>query len=143
MEFSVEPTPNPTSPGRLAEILAAPGFGKYFTDHMVTVEWTPEAGWHDARVRPYGPLSLDPATHVFHYGQSIFEGFKAYRQPDGGIATFRPEFNGERFNRSAHRLALPELAVEDFVAGVRCAGVRRTPPGCRTAARPASTCGRS
>ncbi|HVT21159.1 MAG TPA: branched-chain amino acid aminotransferase [Mycobacteriales bacterium] len=116
LEFSVEPTPHPTSPERLAEILAAPGFGKYFTDHMVTVEWTPEAGWHDARVRPYGPLSLDPATHVFHYGQAIFEGFKAYRQPDGGIATFRPAFNGERLNRSAQRLALPELPVEDFVA---------------------------
>jgi branched-chain amino acid aminotransferase len=115
LEFSVEQTPHPTSPERLAEILAAPGFGKHFTDHMVTVEWTPDAGWHNARVRPYGPLSLDPATHVFHYGQAIFEGFKAYRQPDGGIATFRPAFNGERFNRSAHRLALPELPVETFV----------------------------
>ncbi|HWC34355.1 MAG TPA: branched-chain amino acid aminotransferase [Mycobacteriales bacterium] len=116
VEFSVEPTSQPTSPERLAEILAAPGFGKYFTDHMVTVEWTPDAGWHNARVRPYGPLSLDPATHVFHYGQAIFEGFKAYRQPDGGIATFRPGFNAERFNRSAHRLALPDLPLEDFVA---------------------------
>lgn len=115
LEFSVEPTPHPTSAERLAEILAAPGFGKHFTDHMVTIEWTPDAGWHDAQVRPYGPLSLDPATHVFHYGQAIFEGFKAYRQPDGGIATFRPGFNAERFNRSAHRLALPALPVEDFV----------------------------
>ena len=67
-------------------------------------------------LRPYGPLSLDPATHIFHYGQSIFEGFKAYTQPDGGIATFRPEANGERFTRSAARLALPELPVEDFVS---------------------------
>ena len=115
LEFSVEPTPKPTSPERLAEIHAAPGFGKYFTDHMVTVEWTPDAGWHNARVRPYGPLSMGPASHVFHYGQAIFEGFKAYRQPDGGIATFRPGFNGERFNRSAERLALPELPVEVFV----------------------------
>ena len=115
LEFSVESTPNPTSPERLAEIQAAPGFGKYFTDHMVTVEWTPDTGWHNARVRPYGPLSMDPATHVFHYGQAIFEGFKAYRQPAGGVATFRPGFNGERMHRSAHRLALPELPVEDFV----------------------------
>jgi branched-chain amino acid aminotransferase len=115
LEFTVEPTQHPTSPERLAEIAAAPGFGKAFTDHMVTVEWSSDAGWHDARVRPYGPLSLDPATHVFHYGQAIFEGFKAYIQPDGGIATFRPAFNGERFNRSAQRLALPELPVEAFV----------------------------
>ncbi|HVW81270.1 MAG TPA: branched-chain amino acid aminotransferase [Mycobacteriales bacterium] len=116
LEFSVEPTQHPTSAERLAEIMSAPGFGKVFTDHMVTVEWSAADGWHDARVRPYGPLSMDPASHVFHYGQAIFEGFKAYRQPDGGIATFRPAFNGERFNRSAQRLALPELPVEDFVA---------------------------
>jgi branched-chain amino acid aminotransferase len=115
LEFSVEPTPTPTPPGRLEEILAAPGFGKVYTDHMVTVRWTPATGWHDARVRPYGPIALDPATHIFHYGQSIFEGFKAYGQPDGSIATFRPEANGARFQRSAARLALPELPVEDFV----------------------------
>jgi branched-chain amino acid aminotransferase len=116
LQFTVEPTATPTPPDRLAEILAAPGFGRYFTDHMVTVRWTPDDGWHDARVRAYGPLQLDPATQVFHYGQSIFEGFKAYAQPDGSIATFRPAANGDRFNRSAARLALPALPVEDFVA---------------------------
>jgi branched-chain amino acid aminotransferase len=116
LQFSVEPTATPTSADRLAEILAAPGFGRYFTDHMVTVRWTPGEGWHDARLRAYGPLPLDPATQVFHYGQSIFEGFKAYSQPDGSIATFRPAANGDRFNRSAARLALPALPVEDFVA---------------------------
>jgi branched-chain amino acid aminotransferase len=116
LEFSVETTPTPTPPGRLEEILAAPGFGKTFTDHMVTVRWTPESGWYDARVRPYGPMQVDPASHIFHYGQSIFEGYKAYTQPDGTIATFRPEVNGARFRRSARRLALPELPVEDFVA---------------------------
>jgi branched-chain amino acid aminotransferase len=115
LEFSVEPTPSPTPPGRLEEILAAPGFGKFYTDHMVTVRWTPATGWHDARVRPYRPLELDPAAHIFHYGQSIFEGFKAYSQPDGSIATFRPDANGARFQRSAERLALPELPVADFV----------------------------
>src|SRR5207248_10560549 len=72
-------------------------------------------GWHDAKVQPYGPLTLDPATHVFHYSQTIFEGFKAYLQPDGSIATFRPDANGARFNRSAARMALPALPVEDFV----------------------------
>jgi branched-chain amino acid aminotransferase len=115
LEFRVEPTPTPTSPERLAEILAAPGFGKVFTDHMVTVRWTESAGWHDARVRPYGPLQIDPATQIFHYGQSIFEGYKAYAQPDGTIASFRPEANGARFQRSATRLALPQLPIEDFV----------------------------
>jgi branched-chain amino acid aminotransferase len=116
LQFSVQPTATPTAPERLAEILAAPGFGRVFTDHMVTVRWTGERGWHDAQLRPYGPLQLDPATQVFHYGQSIFEGFKAYAQPDGSICTFRPAANGERFNRSAARLALPALPVEDFVA---------------------------
>ena len=116
LDFSVEPTPTPTSTERLAEIFAAPGFGQTFTDHMVSVRWTPERGWHDARVHPYGPLQVDPATHIFHYGQSIFEGFKAYLQPDGSIATFRPETNGRRFQHSAERLALPTLEVDDFVA---------------------------
>jgi branched-chain amino acid aminotransferase len=116
LQFTVEASATPTSPERLAEILAAPGFGRIYTDHMVTVRWTGERGWHDATLRPYGPLSLDPATQVFHYAQSIFEGFKAYRQPDGGIATFRPAANGERFIRSAARMALPALPVEDFVA---------------------------
>jgi branched-chain amino acid aminotransferase len=96
--------------------LANPGFGRIFTDHMVSITWTPERGWHDGALRPYGALSLDPATAVFHYGQSIFEGFKAYVQPDGSIKTFRPDANGRRFQRSARRLALPELPVDDFVA---------------------------
>jgi branched-chain amino acid aminotransferase len=116
LEFSVTSSDTPASPQRLQEVHSAPGFGQIFTDHMITARWTPEQGWHEARLVPYGPLSLDPATHVFHYGQAIFEGFKAYAQPDGGIATFRPHSNGERFNRSAARLALPGLPVEDFVA---------------------------
>jgi branched-chain amino acid aminotransferase len=116
LQFAIQPTESPASAQRLQEVHAAPGFGQVFTDHMVTARWTPDNGWHEAGLRPYGPLTLDPATQIFHYGQSIFEGFKAYRQPDGSIATFRPESNGERFIRSAHRLALPELPVEDFVA---------------------------
>jgi branched-chain amino acid aminotransferase len=116
MQFAIEPNPAPASDQRVAEVLAAPGFGRVFTDHMVIARWTSGQGWHDAALQPYGPLTLDPATHIFHYGQSIFEGFKAYAQPDGGVATFRPYANGERFNRSAKRLALPDLDVEDFVA---------------------------
>ncbi|MDR2872004.1 MAG: branched-chain amino acid aminotransferase [Xanthomonadaceae bacterium] len=100
-------------------ILASPGFGKYFTDHMVAVEWDKDHGWHDAQVRPYGPLQLDPATSVLHYGQEVFEGIKGYRHADGSIWTFRPEANGARFQRSAHRLALPELPVSEFVESLR------------------------
>jgi branched-chain amino acid aminotransferase len=115
LDFALERTSTPAGDDRIAQALASPGFGRVFTDHMVTAVWTPEDGWHDARVRPYGPLSLDPATQVFHYAQAIFEGFKAYRQPDGSVATFRPAANGERFVRSAQRMALPALDVDDFV----------------------------
>jgi branched-chain amino acid aminotransferase len=118
MEISTTRTANPVDDARLAEILANPGFGVHFTDHMFTVEWTPDAGWHGARVTPYGPLSLDPATAVLHYAQEIFEGMKTYRHEDGSIWAFRPEENAARMLRSSHRLALPELPVDDFVAGV-------------------------
>jgi len=101
------------------KILADPGFGKHFTDHMVTIDWTIEDGWHDARVVPYGPLQIDPASSVLHYGQEIFEGLKAYRHEDGSIWTFRPEKNAERLQRSARRLALPELSTEDFLESLR------------------------
>ncbi|MEU1597337.1 branched-chain amino acid aminotransferase [Streptomyces sp. NPDC005708] len=114
--MSIEPTLSLTPPERIAEIHAAPGFGRHFTDHMVTIQWTPDNGWHSARLGPYGPMSLDPATRAFHYGETVFEGFKAYMQPDGSVATFRPEVNATRFQRSAARLGLPQLPVEDFVA---------------------------
>ncbi|WP_045726862.1 branched-chain amino acid aminotransferase [Xanthomonas sp. GPE 39] len=102
-----------------ARILAAPGFGQFFTDHMVAIAWTGEQGWHDAQVRAYGPLALDPAASVLHYAQEIFEGIKAYRHADGSIWTFRPEANGKRLQRSAQRLALPELPVDLFVESLR------------------------
>ena len=119
LTFEVTPTDNPTSAERRAEILADPGFGRYFTDHMVTIEWTADKGWHDARVRPYGPLSLDPSTSVLHYGQAIFEGLKAYRHADGSIRTFRPDANAERMQQSAARMAMPELPVEVFIESIR------------------------
>ena len=118
LDIAVSPATNPVEPGRLAEILATPGFGLHFTDHMFAAEWTPERGWHDARVTPYAPLSLDPATAVLHYAQEIFEGLKAYRHADGSVWTFRPEENGARMVRSARRMALPELPATDFVASV-------------------------
>jgi len=93
-------------------LVAEGGFGKYYTDHMVMCEWSEKDGWGEPHLMPYGPISLDPATAVFHYGQEIFEGMKAYRQPDGSIALFRPTANAKRFANSARRLALPEMPVE-------------------------------
>ena len=114
LEFSVTLNPNPASDAKRAEILSNPGFGDHFTDHMVTIQYTEGQGWHDAAVVPYGPLSMDPASMVFHYGQAIFEGIKAYRQPNGAVATFRPGANAERFQKSAERLAMAELPVDLF-----------------------------
>src|SRR5262245_1895319 len=116
--IAVEPSTAPVEASRRDEILAEPGFGRFFTDHMFVCEWTPQGGWHDAKVKPYGPFSVDPASSVLHYAQEIFEGTKAYRHADGSIWTFRPEANAARFQASAHRLALPSLPVEDFVAAI-------------------------
>jgi branched-chain amino acid aminotransferase len=118
LTYATTPRTNPTAPERRAEILAAPGFGKFFTDHMVQVTWTAADGWHDAEVLPYGPISLDPAAAVLHYAQEIFEGMKAYRHDDGSVWTFRPHANAARFNRSAARLALPTLPEDDFVDAI-------------------------
>lgn len=117
--FTHTPNPSPVSPERVEAVLAKPGFGTHFTDHMVTVKYTAERGWHDAAVGPYAPLSLDPATSVLHYGQAIFEGLKAYRQPDGSIASFRPEVNAERFQSSAERMAMPKLPTDIFLDSLR------------------------
>ncbi|MEZ5162111.1 MAG: branched-chain amino acid aminotransferase [Marmoricola sp.] len=102
----------------VAQILADPGFGKHFTDHMFVAEWTPEAGWHQARIQPYGPFTLDPAAAVLHYAQEVFEGLKAFRHADGSVWTFRDQANAERMVRSAQRLALPVLDPADFAQAV-------------------------
>ncbi|MYZ41965.1 branched-chain amino acid aminotransferase [Schauerella aestuarii] len=120
---SLEFRSTPSSKARvLAEreaILADPGFGKHFTDHMISIDWTMAEGWHNAEVTPYGPLLLDPAASVLHYAQEIFEGLKAFRHADGSIWTFRPEANAARMQRSARRLALPELPADIFVESLR------------------------
>ncbi len=100
-------------------ILTNPGFGKFFTDHMVDICWSARGGWHRPRVQPYGPIAMDPAAAVLHYGQEVFEGLKAYRHEDGSIWTFRPEANARRMQRSARRLALPELPVEYFIDSLK------------------------
>ncbi|MHC8563647.1 branched-chain amino acid aminotransferase [Streptomyces albidoflavus] len=113
--IELKPSAHPLPEAEREAILARPGFGRHFTDHMVTVKWTEGRGWHDGQLVPYGPLSLDPATNVLHYAQEIFEGLKAYRRPDGSVASFRPDANARRFQASARRLAMPELPVETFI----------------------------
>ena len=115
MQFEVVPHPSPVDDAARAQVLADPAFGRVFTDHMVSVQWTAEQGWHDARISAYAPLQVDPATVVLHYAQEVFEGLKAYRQPDGGVAMFRPEQNAARMVRSCRRMALPELPEDVFV----------------------------
>lgn len=107
------------TPEERAAILADPGFGKNFTDHMVDICWSAQGGWHRPRVQPYGPIALDPAAAVLHYGQEVFEGLKAYRHADGSIWSFRPDQNAARMQRSARRLALPELPTEYFIESLR------------------------
>ncbi|PPK98572.1 branched-chain amino acid aminotransferase [Kineococcus xinjiangensis] len=118
LEFALRPSTTPVAQVRREEILASPGFGNHFTDHMATATWTADAGWHDDAVVPYAPLTLDPAAAVLHYAQEIFEGLKAYRHGDGSVWAFRPEANAARLARSARRLALPELPEAAFLASV-------------------------
>ena len=117
--FQIHPSIQPKSEAERDACLANPGFGQFFTDHMVAIDWNTEQQWHNAQVHAYGPLTLDPAASVLHYGQEIFEGLKAFRHADGSIWSFRPEANGERLQRSARRLALPELPVDTFVESIR------------------------
>ena len=119
LDFTVERRPDPLPDAQRDAVLANPGFGKTFTDHMVLVTWTRGRGWHDARITAYGPLTLDPSAAVLHYAQEIFEGMKAYRHADGSIWTFRPDQNAARFARSARRLALPELPPAAFVQSLK------------------------
>lgn len=111
--------PDAKSDAEREAILAEPGFGQHFTDHMVDVCWSEKGGWHRPRVSPYGPIQLDPAAAVLHYAQEIFEGLKAYRHADGSIWTFRPQANAARLQRSAKRMALPELPESIFLDSLR------------------------
>ncbi len=119
MQFKVTRNPNPTPADEREKIIANPTFGTHFTDHQVVVVWEKDKGWHSHEVIPYGPILMDPSAAVLHYGQEIFEGIKAYRHKDGSIWTFRPEMNARRLQKSAHRMALPELPIETFVESLR------------------------
>lgn len=100
-------------------LLKSPGFGRVFTDHMVTIEYSEGRGWHNGKIGPHASFHLDPAAMVFHYAQEIFEGMKAYRLPDGDVTLFRPDANARRFRNSAARLAMPSLPEEMFLEAVR------------------------
>ncbi|GII61974.1 branched-chain-amino-acid aminotransferase [Sphaerisporangium krabiense] len=115
LSFDVQQSHAARTPAERERVLAAPGFGQTFTDHMVSIDYTEGQGWHDGRLTAYGPLTLDPATSVFHYAQELFEGLKAYRQENGSIVAFRPYANASRFNISARRMAMPEVPEETFV----------------------------
>ncbi|WP_342024266.1 branched-chain amino acid aminotransferase [Arthrobacter citreus] len=123
LEFTQELSAHPKPAEERAAILANPGFGDYFTDHTAVIDYKAnDAGvgvWQNARIEPYGPIAMDPAAAVLHYGQEIFEGLKAYRHADGSVWSFRPEANAARLNLSARRLALPELPEELFLESLR------------------------
>lgn len=115
MQFEIIPNPAAKTDAARAAEMADPGFGRVFTDHMVTIRWSADKGWHDAKVSARAPFMLDPAAAVLHYAQEIFEGLKAYRAEDGGVTMFRPEENARRFNASARRMAMAELPEDMFV----------------------------
>ena len=119
MQFDVSKNANPLEASERERIIANPTFGTHFTDHQVVITWEKDKGWHSAQVIPYGPIMMDPSSAVLHYGQEIFEGIKAYRHEDGSIWTFRPDMNAARLQRSAKRMALPELPAEIFLESLR------------------------
>jgi branched-chain amino acid aminotransferase len=115
LQFAHLPHPSPVPAEKRAELLKNPGFGRVFSDHMVTIRYHESKGWYDARIEPRAPIPMDPAAAVLHYAQEIFEGLKAYRTKDGGATMFRPIENARRFQQSAERLAMPSLPEELFV----------------------------
>jgi branched-chain amino acid aminotransferase len=117
--FAFLPNPARASDRMREGILADPGFGSQFTDHMARVSWSKEAGWYGPRVEAFAPLTLHPAAMILHYAEGVFEGLKAFRWSDGTVWTFRPEVNAARFDNSARRLALPQLGPERFMASLR------------------------
>jgi len=117
--IEIRPSAHPASAEERATRMTNPGFGRIFTDHMVVVPYVEGKGWGKGVLKAYGPIEMDPAASVLHYGQAIFEGFKAYKQPDGSLACFRPDANSRRFNASAARLAMPELPEEIFLGAAK------------------------
>jgi branched-chain amino acid aminotransferase len=123
-ELSIDQSSSPLSDDERNSILADPGFGMSFTDHMAVINYSKDKGWYEGSVRPFTSLQASPAMMVFHYGQAIFEGLKAYRTPQNELVLFRPEKNAARFNHSAERMAMPALPENLFIEA--CEKVVRT-----------------
>ncbi|RZU49837.1 branched-chain amino acid aminotransferase [Krasilnikovia cinnamomea] len=119
LDFEIRPHPAPVAPAQRTAMLANPGFGQIFTDHMVTIRYADGKGWYDPRVEARAPIPMDPASAVLHYAQEIFEGLKAYTTPDGGVAMFRPDANAARFAASAQRMAMPAVPTGMFLESLR------------------------
>ena len=114
-KFSVTLTKNPKAKPNPDNLK----FGRTFTDHMFLMDYTPEKGWHDGRIVPYAPLELDPACTVFHYGQEMFEGLKAYKTKEGKVQLFRPDMNAKRTNNTNQRMCMQQMEEELFVDAVK------------------------
>lgn len=119
LDFEIRPNPQPVAPAERDALMANPGFGRVFTDHMVTVRYAEGKGWYDARVEARAPIPMDPASAVLHYAQEIFEGLKAYHAADGSVTMFRPDANAARFADSARRMAMPPLPQQVFLDSLR------------------------
>ncbi len=117
-QFEYRPNKAPVPAAERDALVADPGFGRIFTDHMAVIRYSEGKGWHDARIEPRGPLQVDPASAMLHYAQEIFEGMKAYRFQNGA-GLFRPDANARRFNSSASRMSMPELPEALFLGSVR------------------------
>lgn len=131
--FMTAPHSQKIPPAERSRLVTSPRFGTVFTDHMVTIEWSDDRGWHNAWVRPREPFTLDPASAVLHYAQEIFEGMKAHPTSAGSIALFRPRDNARRFNQSAVRMAMPTLPEDIFIEAVErlvLADAEWLPPNC-------------
>ncbi len=118
IDFEIRPNLAPAAPAERAALLTNPGFGRVFTDHMVTIRYAEGKGWYDAQVCARAPIPMDPATAVLHYAQEIFEGLKAYLAADGGVTLFRPDANARRFRASAARMAMAPLPEDLFLASL-------------------------
>ena len=116
LEIKIERTANPAAKPAKGQKL---GFGKIFTDHMFIMNYTEGKGWHDPRIEPFHNISLSPAAMVYHYGQEMFEGLKAYKGEDGEVYLFRPDMNAKRTNATNDRLVIPQIPEEDFVQAVK------------------------
>jgi branched-chain amino acid aminotransferase len=119
LDFEIRPNPAAVAAAERDAMLVNPGFGRIFTDHMVTIRYAEGKGWYEPRVEARAPIPMDPASAVLHYAQEIFEGLKAYRMPDGGVAMFRPDANAARFGSSAQRMAMPALPPRTFLESLR------------------------